>query len=167
MLKENQNQAITMILAGKKMNEIATEIGVARETLWKWRKSDSEFIASYNREKNLIAFELHESITGLVQKAIKVLSDGMTSKEALEILRLAFGNDLTNCVKESQDVDASEIDKKNYELKMGELIFSYQKEGKSIEDVKELIDFKNLSGYQKNIFKQTWERTSILKPLYI
>lgn len=91
MLSEKQTRAITMMLAGKRQQEILDAVEISRTELFRWRKEDAEFIAEFNMQKEEIAAGHKAALNSLFARAIEVLRDGMTPREAMEIVRLYLG----------------------------------------------------------------------------
>jgi hypothetical protein len=85
MLDEKRLAAIPLLLAGKKYQEVANELGIARETIWTWRK-EPEFLAEYNKQRQEIDHEVKHLLVGLLRQAIEVLQRDMDGKTAWSIL---------------------------------------------------------------------------------
>ena len=76
-LSPKQMQAISMILAGKSLTEIASELGCTRKTLAKWKASNPHFIATLNERKNEMFEVVNQRLQSLVEKAIVVLESSL------------------------------------------------------------------------------------------
>ena len=76
-LSPKQMQAISLILAGKSLTEIAAELGCTRKTLAKWKASNPHFIARLNERKNEMFDAANQRLQTLVEKAIAVLESSL------------------------------------------------------------------------------------------
>ncbi|MGA7876409.1 MAG: helix-turn-helix domain-containing protein [Desulfoferrobacter sp.] len=97
-LNDRQLAAIPLILAGKSDQGVADELGVARETIWRWRNTDFEFKAKLNEERVRLLDSACDRLIGLVGKAVscveKALDEG-DSKVALALLKMVnFAEDI-------------------------------------------------------------------------
>lgn len=156
MLKDVQIQALNRLLSGKKISDIASELKINRETIWQWKKTNPEFIAAYNRERNAIVMGLREEMFGLVSKAIETLQEKMTPKEAMDILKLCFENGFSEKLSESKDTDEDELTKEMFEEKIKQIVRRYRNEGKTKKEVQEILEYERLNGYQKSVFNEKW-----------
>ena len=66
-----------MILAGKSLTEIGSELGCTRKTLAKWKASNPHFIATLNERKNEMFEVVNQRLQTLVDKAITVLESSL------------------------------------------------------------------------------------------
>lgn len=91
ILSERQFLAIPLILAGKSDQAVADELEVSRETIWRWRNEDFNFVAALNVERNQIFDSARDRLEGLVTKALdcveKAIDTGDT-RAALAILKM-------------------------------------------------------------------------------
>ena len=76
-LDERKERAIFLLLEGKTTSEAATELGVARSTVYRWKKNDALFNKELNRLKRS-AWEAGESKlisarTAAIEAAIELL----------------------------------------------------------------------------------------------
>ena len=92
-VSDNQLQAIDLLIQGVRPGEVAHRVGVARETLWRWRQRPE-----FRRQLELQRFELHASrvdrIWTLVDMAYDVVEEHLEegdSQVALRLLGLAGG----------------------------------------------------------------------------
>lgn len=77
VLDERKERAIFLLLEGKTMNEAASELGVNRSTVYRWKKNDALFKKELNRLKRS-AWEAGESKlisarTAAIDAAIELL----------------------------------------------------------------------------------------------
>lgn len=89
-LKEQQVLAIPLILAGKTDAEVAESVGVARETINRWRNHDSDFMREL-RQSREAQLESHMTrISNANDKAVNVLEDLLDSEDEQVRLRAAM-----------------------------------------------------------------------------
>ena len=94
-LSISQQQAIHLLLTGLNDKEVATELGVARQTVTNWRNHDSTFIAGLNSERKAAWQANQERLRWLMDRAIGVLADCLDSENervrqstAVQILKI-------------------------------------------------------------------------------
>ena len=79
-----QRQAIPLLLLGKSDAEVAEEIGVSRQTIWKWRREEDFDHDIVEAGEKLLA-EHTVAISELVEKSVASMSDLLeTSDEHLK-----------------------------------------------------------------------------------
>ena len=91
-LSEKQYLAIDLILQGLTDEEVASQIGVARQTVNKWKNKNTEFIIELNRRRQEIHDAAKDKLIRLASKAIDTLEQEVEKrnwKVALEILKMA------------------------------------------------------------------------------
>jgi hypothetical protein len=85
-----QMQAIRRLLLGESIKDVASEIGVSRATIHRWRNTDFEFMASYNRHKIELAesidTRLHQIASTALQTVEEAIKDG-DPRIAISILK--------------------------------------------------------------------------------
>ena len=69
-LSPKMTQAIDLLFAGHSAVSVASQIGVHRNTIARWRSSHAAFIAAYNRRRSETADDLTRRITGILEAAI-------------------------------------------------------------------------------------------------
>ena len=94
-LTPQQEEAIEMIMEGKKTTEIAEKLGVSRQTIARWRKEEPEFIAELQSRRAQIWDGQREQLTKMIEKALGIVTESMGSADektrliaAMAILRL-------------------------------------------------------------------------------
>ena len=96
-LSVEQQNAVPLILSGKSDREVAEAIGVARETVTRWRNSDPVFMARVNYERRVLWNFGRDKVLMLQAKALGVveraLDDGDTHA-ALAFLKMANCTDV-------------------------------------------------------------------------
>ena len=69
-LSPQMHHAIDLLFAGHTATEVASKIGVHRNTIARWRTSHAAFIAAYNRRRAEISEDLNRRVTSLLDTAI-------------------------------------------------------------------------------------------------
>jgi hypothetical protein len=92
-LTEPQLRAVELLVQGGRPGVVAEKVGVARETLWRWRK-----LAAFNDHLVRLRYELHaarvDRIWALTDKAYDVVEEHLDEGDprvAIDLLRLAGG----------------------------------------------------------------------------
>lgn len=80
-LKENQLAAITFLLTGMRAKEVAEKIGVASETISRWRR-DPDFIAEMRRRQVDMHDDAKVYIRALLPEATKALANILNDSAA-------------------------------------------------------------------------------------
>lgn len=91
-LSEKQYQAIDLILQGLTDEEVASRVGVARQTVNKWKNKNTEFIVELTKRRKEIHDAAKDKLIRLASKAIDTLEQEVEAgnwKVALEVLRMA------------------------------------------------------------------------------
>ena len=89
-LSVEQLNAIDILVHGKTDQETAQVVGVARETVTRWRNDNPHFAAELNRQRRVIWSASHDKLRSLVGKAVSTLEvalDAQDSKVAIEVLK--------------------------------------------------------------------------------
>ena len=80
-LTEQQEQAIWLILLGRKDEEVGKAVGVARQTISKWKNQNPDFKAFLNK-KRIENWEQHEDkIRYCIGEAIQVIEENLANIE--------------------------------------------------------------------------------------
>jgi len=90
-LTPEQENAIDLLIMGKPDREVAESLGIARETVMRWRHEHPLFIAELNRRRKDLWADAHERLRGLVSKAVEVIEQavhGGDIKVAVELLKI-------------------------------------------------------------------------------
>lgn len=92
-LTEPQLRAVELLVQGGRPGAVADKVGVARETLWRWRK-----LAAFKDQLVRLRYELHaarvDRIWALTDKAYDVVEEHLDEGDprvAIDLLRLAGG----------------------------------------------------------------------------
>jgi hypothetical protein len=92
-LTEPQLRAVELLVQGGRPGVVAEKVGVARETLWRWRQ-----LAAFNDHLVRLRHELHaarvDRIWALTDKAYDVVEEHLDEGDprvAIDLLRLAGG----------------------------------------------------------------------------
>jgi hypothetical protein len=90
-LTPEQENAIDLLIMGKPDREVAESLGIARETVTRWRHERPVFIAELNRRRQALWAEHHERLRALVGQAVEVIEQavcGGNLKAAVELLKI-------------------------------------------------------------------------------
>ena len=88
-LNAQQQQTLSLLVTGKRVEEIAEKIGVHRSTIWRWRQ-DPEFIAQWNQILTDTREEQTRSLLELQQEAIEALRGCLRSENDMLRLRASL-----------------------------------------------------------------------------
>jgi hypothetical protein len=96
-LSIEQQNAIDLLILGHTDQAVAEQIGVARETVCRWRNEHPYFVAELNQRRKEVWHTAHERLRGLVGKAIDILEKALHTddvKAALAVLKATtlYGN---------------------------------------------------------------------------
>ena len=89
-LSVEQLNAIDILVQGRTDQETAETVGVARETVTRWRNDNPHFTAELNRQRRLIWGDSHDRLRALASKAVDTIETSLafnTSRVALEVLK--------------------------------------------------------------------------------
>ena len=92
-----QRQAIPLFLLGKTDTEVAEEIGVSRQTIWKWRREEDFDHDIVEAGEELLA-QHTVAISELVKKSISSMSELLESAD--NNLKLKVASTVLNAAKE-------------------------------------------------------------------
>jgi hypothetical protein len=102
-LTEPQLRAVELLVQGGRPGAVAEKVGVARETLWRWRQ-----LPAFKDRLIRLRYELHvarvDRIWALTDKAFDVVEEHLDEGDprvAIELLRLAGGR-LTDAGEEGE-----------------------------------------------------------------
>ena len=91
-LSVEQLNAIDVLVQGRTDKETSDAVGVARETVTRWRNENSYFEEELNRLRNDICRSAHDRLRGLLPKALDCIDDAIEKgdvKAALAMLKEA------------------------------------------------------------------------------
>ena len=89
-LSVEQLNAIDVLVLGKTDQETAKAVGVARETVNRWRNENPYFAAELNKQRNSCGEQTETGYVLLTTKAVDAIEtalDGGDSKAAIEVLK--------------------------------------------------------------------------------
>lgn len=81
VLNQKQSAAIELLMSGLTDAEVGAQIGVARETVCRWRLHHPEFIAELNRRRTALLESYEQSARNLVGKAIRAAEEALDSDD--------------------------------------------------------------------------------------
>ena len=82
--------AIDILVQGRTDQETAGTVGVARETVTRWRNDNPYFTAEFNKQRRLIWGDSHDRLRALASKAVDTLETSLDegdSRVAVEVLK--------------------------------------------------------------------------------
>ncbi len=93
-ISPTQAKAVELVFAGQNQTQIATSVGVGRETISRWINHDAEFQAALNRRRLHLWESFEDRLRGLLPKALEVLESELENGEkrtqaALAVVKLA------------------------------------------------------------------------------
>ena len=80
-LSERQEQAISLILLGQSDQAVAGAIGIARQTVNKWKHQNSLFKAELNSQRQEFWSSHYDELRSLIKQAITVLRQDLVDSE--------------------------------------------------------------------------------------
>ena len=89
-LSVEQLNAIDILVQGKTDQETALAVGVARETVTRWRNDNPYFAAELNKQRRSIWAASHDRLRSLAGKAVDTLEaalDAGDSRTAVEVMK--------------------------------------------------------------------------------
>ena len=93
-ITDQQRLGVDLLAEGRRLGDVAKEIGVSRQQLWRWRK-DAAFIVELHRVRAELRQRRGDRFLGLVDKSLDVLEQSLDEgdpKAATDILKLAAGS---------------------------------------------------------------------------
>ena len=75
-----QQKAINLFLAGMNDTEVAEELGLARQTVNKWRNKNQNFGAKLEQQQRELNKESRLQLSGLVSRSVQVLGQSLESE---------------------------------------------------------------------------------------
>jgi hypothetical protein len=73
--------AIDLLVQGKTDGDTADAVGVARETVCRWRNNDADFVAELNRRREDVWGSQSERLRNSVKKAVDVLLENLDDED--------------------------------------------------------------------------------------
>ena len=75
-----QQKGINLFLAGMNDTEVAEELGLARQTVNKWRNKNQNFGAKLEQQQRELNKESRQQLSGLVSRSVQVLRQSLESE---------------------------------------------------------------------------------------
>jgi putative insertion element HTH domain-containing protein len=94
LITDQQRLGVDLLAEGRRLGDVAKEIGVSRQQLWRWRK-DPAFIVELHRVRAELRQRRGDRFLSLVDKSLDVLEQSLDEgdpKAATDILKLAAGS---------------------------------------------------------------------------
>lgn len=115
-LSQKQMMAIDLVVSGMPDGDVAKKLGLARQTINKWRNHDLEFKYILECRRLQIMEGFRDKLTGLAERSIEILERNLDSADektqtqiALTILRLSG---LQGYMKSEKEVDREALKEK-------------------------------------------------------
>ena len=83
-----QQQAITLMLSGSNLTDVAKSVQISRMTIHNWLRHDAAFIAAYNAWRFDVARSARARLMGLAEPAVKAIQQALEAGDAHLALRL-------------------------------------------------------------------------------
>ena len=90
-LTDQQHAAITLLVAGHSDREVADRVGVARETVNRWRNRNPHVMAELSRRRQDAWREVRDRLRALAGQAVDVLRDGLLANDTRAAVTLLKG----------------------------------------------------------------------------
>jgi len=89
-LSMKQERAISLMILGKNDTEIGEEVGVSRESVWRWRNENTDFMEAARMRRETLISKHTEELQTLLGEALKVVRESLKSGDARTKLRVAL-----------------------------------------------------------------------------
>ena len=108
-LNDKQLAVIAHLLDGKTQSEAATAVGIAAETISRWKRNDAHFVTVLNEQRRYLAHSHVAALQRLQLTAVRELHELITSEytpaaDKLQAIKVA----LSARVPDLQPIDAAE-----------------------------------------------------------
>ena len=111
-LSMKQERAISLMILGKNDTEIGEEVGVSRESVWRWRNENTDFMEAARMRRETLISKHTEELQTLLGEALKVVRESLKSGDARTKLRVALQllkmSGLQGYAKEAQKAETRE-----------------------------------------------------------
>ena len=89
-LTAQQEQVIALLLAGQTQAAAAGQVGIAPETVTRWKSGDAVFMAAYNEQRRDMWESSREKLTGLRDRAVDTVAGLLDSEHEPTRLKAAL-----------------------------------------------------------------------------
>ena len=89
-LSVKQEQAISLMMVGKNDTEIGKALGVSRESVWRWRNENLDFIEAARKRQELLAARQMEELNDMLTEALMVVKENLRSGDGKIQMRVAL-----------------------------------------------------------------------------
>jgi hypothetical protein len=90
VLRREQALALELLLLGYSDSDVAKASGVRRETVWRWKQRDPVFRTALGARRATMADAAAERLRGLLDQAVSVVQQSLSSPEADPKLAMAL-----------------------------------------------------------------------------
>ena len=111
-LTSQQDQVISLMLAGQTQREVAEAAGVAPETISRWRSGHAVFVATLNQRRHELWEGQRERLANLAGAAVDTLEDLMKSETESVRLRAALAVLKTTVAEPPGETDPDRLERK-------------------------------------------------------
>lgn len=80
-LNTKQRQAIEMLLMGKTDLEVTESLGIVRDTLWRWRTQNHDFIAVWNELSVQVWTDLTSRLNDVFSRSVEVIEEAVDRRD--------------------------------------------------------------------------------------
>ena len=89
-LSMKQEQAISLMIMGKNDTEIGKELGISRESVWRWRNENPDFMEAARKRREMAAARHAEELNDLLTEALMVIKESMRNGDTQTKIRIAL-----------------------------------------------------------------------------
>jgi len=89
-LSVKQEQAISLMMVGKNDTEIGKALGVSRESVWRWRNENPDFIEATRSRQELLAARQMEELNDMLTEALMVVKENLRNGDGKTQMRVAL-----------------------------------------------------------------------------
>ena len=77
-LDERKEKALGLMLNGRKDKEITEELGISRQTLYRWRKYDWHFMKALEERRSMLREQAEDGLLELTDAALEAIRSALT-----------------------------------------------------------------------------------------
>ena len=110
-LDDKQERALELMLDGLKDSEITQQLEVSRQTLYRWRKYDGQFMEALEERRSMLREQAQDGLLELTEAALEAVRSALTegdTKTRLQAAKMVFG--MMNLGSKGKEKDNSILD---------------------------------------------------------